>query len=190
MSKWLDTETKAMLQQAPPEKEAPPDTGMFTLVLLKKGDNMDRIVRALRRIPGLSKEKAEHLTKSRCPAPVAAGLSLGDAMLGQFELVCCDSISVFLRDGVAASGDGWYLVPLYKQFRRSREFQNISVTISSVPETPLGERFIDQFVGEGKRSDSSGDGFPFQEHVMRKKARIMAHWAEKIGAELVIADHA
>jgi hypothetical protein len=36
MCKWLDTETKAMLQQAPPQKYAPPDTGMFTLVLLKR----------------------------------------------------------------------------------------------------------------------------------------------------------
>ncbi len=36
MSTWLDTETKALLQQVPPEKLAPPDTGKFTLVILHK----------------------------------------------------------------------------------------------------------------------------------------------------------
>jgi hypothetical protein len=188
MSKWLDTETKAMLQQAPPEKDAPPDTGMFTLVLLKRGDNLPRIVRALGRIPGLSQRKVEYLMNSRCPVPVAASLSLGDAMLGQFELVCCDSISVFLRDGIAAAADSWYLLPLYRQFRQSREFQDVPVTISSVPETPSGERFIDQFLGEAEGSGSLAYNFPLQKYVMRKKARIMSHWAEKLGIDVVVAD--
>jgi hypothetical protein len=188
MSKWLDTETKAMLQQAPPEKDAPPDTGMFTLVLLKKGNNLARLVRALGRIPGLSQGKAEYLAKGRCPVPVAGGLSLGDAMLGQFELVCCDSISVFLRDGVAASADDWYLTPLYRQFRQSREFQSVPVTINAVPETSLGERFVDQFLGEADEGGSMAGGFPLQQFVMRKKARIMSHWAEKLGIEVSCAD--
>jgi hypothetical protein len=116
MFTWLDTETKAMLQQAPPEKLAPPDTGMFTLVLLQKGNDLTRIVQALTRIPGLSREKAEHLAKWACPLRVAGSLSLGDAMLGQFELVCCDSIAVFLRDEVVASAERQYLVELYQQF--------------------------------------------------------------------------
>ena len=55
MSEWLDTETKAMLQQTPPQKLALPDTGIFALVLLQKGNNPTRIRRALARIPGVAK---------------------------------------------------------------------------------------------------------------------------------------
>ncbi len=42
MSTWLDTETKALLQHVPPEKYAPPATGTFALVLLKKGEDLVR----------------------------------------------------------------------------------------------------------------------------------------------------
>jgi hypothetical protein len=82
MSIWLDTETKAMLQQCPPEKLAPPTTGLFTLVLLRRGNDANRLVRALTRISGTSPGKAIDLSKRQCPLAVASGLSLGDVMLG------------------------------------------------------------------------------------------------------------
>jgi hypothetical protein len=189
MSEWLDTETKAMLQQAPPEKLAPPDTGMFTLVLLQKGNDLTRIVQALTRIPGLSREKAEHLAKWACPLRVAGNLSFGDAMLGQFELVCCDSIAVFLRDEVVASAERQYLAELYQQFLASPEFERVTVTVASLSDAELGERFVDQFLGGMAHvSCCPPRGCCYEGKAMRKKARIMAHWAEKIGAEVVIAD--
>jgi hypothetical protein len=188
MSKWLDTETKAMLQQLPPEKYAPPVTGLFTLVLLKKSGNLDRLLRALRRIPGVSQAKAVEVAALMCPAIVASGLSLGDAMLGQFELVCCNSVSVFLRSEVVCSSEHLYLGQLYQQFQKSPEFENVKVMILSVPQTVSGGHFVDQFLGgidvipeivvAGLRSH--------EETMMRKKARIMVHWAEKIGAKVVI----
>jgi len=188
-SKWLDTETKAMLQQAPPEKLAPPTTGLFTLVLLHKGKDTN-LVRALARIPGISPGKAINLSERHCPLPVVSGLSLGDVMLGQFELVCCDSISVFLRTEVVSSAEQWYLAQLYQQFRRSPEFERVTVTIASVPQTALGEQFVDQFLGGADivpRLVSAGL-HSYRESMMRKKARIMAHWAQKIRAEVVVAD--
>jgi hypothetical protein len=190
MSIWLDTETKAMLQQAPPEKLAPPTTGLFTLVLLHKGKDTNHLVRALARIPGISPGKAIDLSERQCPLPVVSGLSLGDVMLGQFELVCCDSISVFLRTEVVSSAEQWYLAQLYQQFRGSPEFESVAVTIASVPQTALGEQFVDQLLG-------GADIIPrlvtrglhsYRGTMMRKKARIMAHWAKKIGAEIVVGD--
>ena len=190
MTEWLDTETKAMLQQVPPEKLAPSITGLFTLVLLRGGNDTNRLVRALARIPGISPGKATDLSEQRCPLPVVSGLSLADVMLGQFELVCCDSVSVFLRTEVVSSAEQWYLAQLYQQFQRSPEFACVKVTVVSVPQTALGEQFVDQFLG-------GTDVMPrvvvaslrsHEETMMRKKARIMAHWAEKIGAVVAVAD--
>jgi hypothetical protein len=97
---------------------------------------------------------------------------------------------VFLRTEVVSSAEQWYLAQLYQQFQRSPEFETVRVTIASVPQTAVGEQFIDQFLGgtdivprlaiAGLRSR--------EESMMRKKARIMAHWAEKIGAEVAIKD--
>ena len=109
-------------------------------------------------------------------------------MLGQFELICCDSISVFLRTEVVASAEPWYLTQLYRQFRQSPEFESIPITIVSVPNTVLGERFVDQFLGGMEVVGSMASGSLRCENVMRKKARIMAHWAKKIGAEIIIAN--
>jgi hypothetical protein len=189
MCQWLDTETKAMLQQAPPETLAPPYTGLFTLVLLQKGEDMTRLVRALTRIPGVPPRKAMDLAARHCPLPATGGLSLGDAMLGQFELVCCDSISVFLRNEVVATAERLYLAQLYQQFRRSPEFENVAVTIASVPQTASGEHFVDQFLGEADGIIPRISGPLHVENMMRKKARIMAHWAQKIGAEIAIAEN-
>jgi hypothetical protein len=189
VSPWLDTETKAMLQQVPPEKYAPSDTDTFTLVLLRKGDSLRRLAQALEKVPGLSSEKAESVASSCCPLPVARGLSLYDALLGQFELVCCDSVSVFLRDGVVWSAAGDYLARLYPQFELSPEFETVSVNVGSIPRTEQGERIVRQFFG-GMEDDSDRvhTGFSFHGNMMRKKARIMAYWAKKLGAEVTIAD--
>jgi hypothetical protein len=139
MSTWLDTETKALLQRVPPEKCAPPDTCTFTLVLLRRGWDRVRMARYLTRIPGLSKERAATLAL-RPGVPVASSLSLADALLGQFELICCDSSSIFLRDEVVSSAAREYLSQLYSQFQQSREFEKVIVTVSCVPRTVLSDR--------------------------------------------------
>jgi hypothetical protein len=188
MCEWLDTETKAMLQQAPPEKYAPANTGLFTLVLLTRGNSHDRLIQALTRIPGVTRAKAVEVAVCMCPVPIVCSLSLGDAMLGQFELVCCDAISVFLRDEVVCTAERLYLGQLYRQFLHSPEFESVRVTITSVPRTAFGEHFLEQFLGGAEVLPRLViAGLPAcEETMMRKKARIMAHWAEKIGAEVAI----
>ena len=190
LSPWLDTETRAMLQQAPPEKYAPSDTDTFTLVLLRKGKNLRRLSQALGTLPGLSSEIAENLAASSCPLPVARGLSHYDALLGQFELVCCDSVSVFLRDGVVWSAKGDYLARLYPQFELSPEFEDVSINVHSIPHSERGERIVRQFFG-GMVADSDQvhTDYSFHGKMMRKKARIMAYWAKKLGAQVTISDY-
>jgi hypothetical protein len=187
-SKWLDTETKAMLQPAPPEKLAPPDTGMFTLVLLQKGADREWLRRALERILGIRPTSAASVAAQPCPLPVARSLSLADVMLGQFELVCCDSVSVFLRDEIVFPGDRQYLSELYQQVRSSSEFESVTVTLASLPNSVSGRSFLDQFLGPVDVTSAMLAGHLHRERMMRKKARILAHWAEKIGGEVVIAD--
>jgi hypothetical protein len=189
MSTWLDTETKALLQQVPPEKYAPPTTGTFALVLLKKGKDFVRLAEAFTRIPPhLAPAKAADLVTRSCPLPIASGLSLGDALLGQFELVCCDSISVFLKVEVLSSATGAYLARLYSQVQSSSEFEDVIVRVTAIPNTDQGKRIVQQFFGGAEKvSVADGTGYSYAGAMMRKKARIMAHWAGKIGAEVTIA---
>jgi hypothetical protein len=189
MSTWLDTETKALLQHVPPEKYAPPATGTFALVLLKKGNDLVRLAEAFTRIPPhLAPAKAADLVARSCPQPIAIGLSLGDALLGQFELVCCDSISVFLKAEVLLSATGAYLARLYSQVQSSSEFEDVIVRVTAIPDTDQGRRIVDQFLGSMKKvvGDAS-KGYSYTGAMMRKTARIMAHWAGKIGTEVTIA---
>lgn len=183
-SPWLDTETKAILQPSPPEKLAPPDTGMFTLVLLQKGTDRAWLLRALMRMPGMRQERAVSLAAQPCPVPVARGLSLPDAILGQFELICCNAISVFLRDEIVFPGDRPYLTELYQQVESSPEFKTVTVTLGSFPDSAPSRQFLDQFLGPGDVTSALLAGHLRRESMMRKKARILEHWAEKIGAKV------
>jgi len=97
MSRWLDAETKALLQDSPPDKLAPPDMVGFTLVLLSifRHDN-SRLARAFARILRISLEDARIRLTCSLPTPVKTGLSYIEAVGGQFELIACDAISVRL----------------------------------------------------------------------------------------------
>lgn len=98
---WLDTETKAMLQPSPPEKQAPPDTATFGLVLLalqnEGGPGLAETVERIRQCP---REEAARILAQPLPVVLKRGLSLEDALIGQFELIACDAVSVFLADDV------------------------------------------------------------------------------------------
>ena len=189
MVDWLDTETKALLQQSPPEKYAPADTGKFTLMLLRKGMNWERVLRYMVKVPGISVNKATALNYSRSyPLQVAAGLSIADAMLGQFELICSDSISIFLRDDIVQTASPSYLTQICYTTRCSTEFKRIEVNVSCVPANDLGKRFIEQFISVPEILLNISHPGNYKMTVMRKKARIMAHWAKNIGAEVTIAD--
>ena len=119
MSEWLDTETQAILQGKDPPKIAPPLEAGFSLILLERGQNIELLHRALSRILDLEKyDTISALLEKPCPFIIQASLSYEEASLGQFELICADSISVILRDNVALDGETDYPENLYQSLRR------------------------------------------------------------------------
>jgi hypothetical protein len=170
----MDLETKAQLADIPPEKLAPPTTSGFTLVLLARGTDRWRVHETL----ALLCDHTAKLSK-QCPLVVRTGLSYASALEAQFELICCDSISVFIDDTVFLTASGSYLNELFRQLRASPEFESVSIRLEQVPAGSRGMKFIQQFLGTPPR-------LPFKQVVVRKKARIMKHWADKIGAVLLI----
>lgn len=182
MSEWLDTETKAILQPAPPAKLAPPDTVGFSIVLLSRTNDQARLRYALMKA-GCSEAVSNVALAGRCPHVVATGLALDDARLALLELACCDSVAVFIRDEVVAANDQAYLSGLYSELSTSEEFERVGIEIRSVPCGEQGRGYLQQFLGMDARS-LERVGFPLHRTVMRNKARIMCHWGRQIGADV------
>jgi len=177
---WLDTETETCLQQTPPEKLAPAATEPFSVVVLlcPSGAEHVRRVRAFDRVLQTSRTDAEIQTTRTPPFILSCELTLSDAMLAQFELISCDIVSVFISDTVMSNVEPQYLAELYRALIRSDEFAMVTRLVMSVPQDQAGDQFIRQFIDDER---------PIMPHAMRvtqKKARIMAHWARKIGAVL------
>ncbi len=174
---WLDTETKAYLQQSPPSKLAPSTIGSFSLVVLRRDPLPDRRRQAQafeRVLEGPSKDGAL-FTTARVPFVLKRGLILSDAMLGQFELICCDIVSVFLADEVALSADPKYLADLYRDLLASDEFAMVTVSVTALPPGNSGLEFVRRFIAD------SPPPLPHRMRATRKKTRIMRHWARKLG---------
>ncbi|MCU0963227.1 MAG: hypothetical protein MUF48_24300 [Pirellulaceae bacterium] len=185
MSEWLDTETRELLQIVPPEKGAPPDTLGFTLVLLRRTDDLDRLRYAAAEVSWLA-AAFEVAVANRCPVPLTTGLLLEEAMLAQFELVCCDCAAVFIRDEVVAENDRRYLSELYHELSCSEEFQLVGLDLHAVPRDGRGRRYLAQFMGVDEHLWNQLC-LPLQLTVMRKKARIMCHWGSQIRADVRLA---
>jgi len=181
--RWLDPQTREMLQPEPPHKVAPPTLPDYSLVLLEAGEGRKRMVRAVRRVNGCSASAAGRLLARRLPLVIHRDLSYHDAAFGQFEFVCCDAVTVIIASEVVVDGDPSYLKDLYARLRRSDEFQIVSLQIESVPSNDEGTRFLNQFVGLTE-TEALLQGFPLERRVLFKKARIMTHWARRIGAEV------
>jgi hypothetical protein len=181
MSDWLDTQTRVILEGVDSPRVAPSLDADFSLVLLDRGRHLEHVERALSRIfePEYY-EKIPHLLAKTCPLIIESSISYEEASLGQFELICADSISVILRDDVALDGDYAYLENLYRSLRMSREFEHVTVTILSLPMDRRAQSFSDQFSG------CENLVLPLALPTTRKKARIMQHWAGKIGARMGI----
>ncbi len=183
---WLDTETKSILWKEPAPKLAPPKAGEFALVLLKEGKDFKRLVRALQRTNQCTEAQATELACSRLPYIVNHGLTEAEALYGQFELICCDSISAFIRSEIlAGQNDETYLQALLLQILASPEFQPVIAQIESIPNTELGEKFTDQFLGH---TFTQSAVYPKPLCITIKKARLMKHWADRIGAQMTCTD--
>jgi hypothetical protein len=178
MSRWLDTQTKAILQNIDPPKSAPSLEADFSLVLLQRGQRPELDARALLRILPEKCEKVPELLDKLCPCVIESSLSYENASLGQFELICADSISVILRDEVVLDGEHDYLKDLFGSLRQSPEFHSVTLTLLRLPMDDRGNDFCDQFLGGTNILP------PLTFPATRQKARIMEHWARKIGAQI------
>jgi hypothetical protein len=180
---WIDTETKAILQKENDLPLAPPKVAEFALVMGHKGNSRERLIRAVCRINDCSQSVALSLIALPLPVTVNLDLTEEDAILGQFELVCCGAISAVVRSEVAGAADREYLGRLLKQVERSPEFKPTCVQIDHLPLTEAGQRFADQFLGlDAMELDVSG--LPRRFSMPAKLARIIKHWAARIGAEV------
>lgn len=181
---WLDTLTKAALEESPPQKLAPATTQTFSIVVLDLSFRpvWSRHVQGYHRVLGTSLDKASQALRRPIPLILKRHLSLADAMLAQFELICCDVISAFVSDAVISNADPGYLRNLWHSLSTGEEFEKQWAIIESVPENKAGSEFLNQFVG------AENPSFPIEIIAMRKKARSMQLWARNIGAEVVVRD--
>lgn len=142
---WLDTQTKEILQKVSEPKLAPPKTAEFALVLVQNGTDQKRLVRAISRINECNEAKASELAGTGAPVTINPDLMEEDALWGQFELICCDAISIFFRTEVLEQMDSAYLQSLYNKTSQSTEFQPTVVNIAEVPATESGQKFLTNF---------------------------------------------
>jgi hypothetical protein len=181
---WLDTETKAILQREQEPRLAPPKAAEFALILIRKGTDDRRLVRAIRRINECDESAAIELSRLSTPVTINPGLNEAEALYGQFELVCCDAVAVFIRSEVILEqGEQEYLQSLFQKVSRSPEFRQTRIDVLEVPATEAGEGFVDQFLGD----PIAGEKWPIDEvslWVPYKKARLMKHWATRVGAQV------
>jgi hypothetical protein len=176
---WLDTQTKELLQGRD-DKLAPPKTAEFALVLLRKGPDRQRLIEAIVAINTCSESSAAILADRATPVTINPGLKEEEALWGQFALICCDAISIFIRSEVVEQNGSSYLWPLFKKVLDSSEFRPSTIRISEVAETESGDKFLEQFFG----SSVLKSAFPMTLTSPFKKARIMEHWAARVGAQM------
>ncbi|MBN1591235.1 MAG: hypothetical protein JW888_17110 [Pirellulales bacterium] len=144
------------------------------------------MVRAIRRVNGCPDSVARELLARRSPVVVNPDLSYHDALLGQFEFICCDAITVIIPTEVVTDDERSYLDELYAMLRRSDEFEEVTLRVDGVPRSEDGIRFLDQFLGIVEPEIGR---FPMDLRMLYKKARIMTHWGNRIGAQVrVTAD--
>jgi hypothetical protein len=180
-----DPETKAVRSRPPPKKLAPPDTKAFSLVLLGVIDPADeRFRRTATRIADVGINEAWPIDQDALPIVLRRGLSLADAQIGQFELICCDCISVFLADSVVKNASTGYLADLYATLRASSEFEQTRISVQSLPAGEEGSRFIARFFG------AHPPACPFELVMPGKKARAMLEAVRKLGGGITIGDDA
>ena len=158
----------------------------FTLVLLAFRQVSPRLRVALSRTAaGNLGEALEDSNKHR-PTILASCLSHADAALGQFELACADAAAVYLRDEIVRHGDIEYLRQLFSELLASPEFGWVQVHVTALPHDQGGLRFASQFLDDV--SSLKDLHWPICLTAMLKKARAMASWGEKIGAQVAIGD--
>jgi hypothetical protein len=184
---WLDTETKAILQKQDEPKLSPCKVAEFALVLGSQWVDRQRLIRAVCRINDCNQAEAGKVLGWLSPVTISSDLTEEEAEFGQFELICCEAIAAVIRSEVAEQADREYLKDLLRRISHSPEFRPVTVKIVEVPANESGQKFVDQFLGIDLKKLLEL-GIPRQFTMPTKKARIMKHWATRIGAQVQRSD--
>jgi hypothetical protein len=181
MSNTPERKTQAKRRRAPPWKLAPPGTATFTLVLLEVlCSHRSRVASAVERIVRDPNANVRARLAGALPWQIEHGLSHADALIGQFELACCDCVSVFVCDTVLSKASPEYLASLFVDLRTSPEFDLVSARLESLPLGPAALAFQNRFFGQMHVD------LPREFKLIRKKARSMSQAADRLGARLVV----
>jgi hypothetical protein len=183
MLAWLETETKALREDDPPDKWAPSGTSGFSLVLLEsKAAVRQRLVDCLQRVCGIPCDVAQRIAAYSGPVALKHGISFSEGAEDQDALIACDAISVIIATAVVLNPPPGYLKELFGWLRHSPEFQRVSVTIQSLPEGQPAREFLEHFLG------SPDYQLPACLTLIRKKARLMQQHATACGRHVTIEE--
>jgi len=189
MTTWLDTQTEALLQPLGPQKETAVGTVGYSVVLLDGGVNAPLFRRAVGRIHPGNEAVIADICRGPGPWVVRSELSRAEAMRGQFELICADAVSVFLRDEVVRSGEPAYLETLFANLAASPEFEWVRLVFRLPLSDEREQAFWQQFVGPDPTSWADMEArMPLHLRTRRKKARIMHHWVRKYGGTAILTN--
>ncbi|MEM8953038.1 MAG: hypothetical protein AAGD22_02695 [Verrucomicrobiota bacterium] len=98
MCNWLDSQTKAILEPIPPKKPAGIALGEYCLAVIRMAADYDFNQRVFERIDAeRSVSEVGSLLERHSGVIVKNELSYEGALMGQFELICADTHSVFSR---------------------------------------------------------------------------------------------
>jgi hypothetical protein len=153
------------------------------LVLGYKGVDRQRLVRAVCRINDCGQSQAADLVRRPSPVTINSDLTEKEATFGQFELICCNAIAAVIRSEVAEQAEKAYLQALLRRISHSSEFKPATIRIEEIPVNEAGQKFVDQFLGMNLQALREL-GFPRRFTMPMKKARIMEHWAARVGAQV------
>jgi hypothetical protein len=177
ISEWLDTETRAILCEGH-DKAVLTATDGYSLLLLTKGADEGRF-------DAVMADVAKHGFPNSTPFPfvIRHGMTLEKALLAQFAFACCDCAAAFVRDEFATGASAADFTALCSELRASPEFQFTDVDVEFLPSSDAGKWFSWMFLGM-----AVGIAVPMKTAVIRKKARLMMHWGEKIGGIVRMVD--
>lgn len=171
---WLDTETRAILQASNPEIAIQTDIEGYSLLLVKKGPDPNRLSDVISSIQELGISNQTQIKNV-----IAQQLTLDEAVWGQFQLSCCDCAAAFVTDEIVFDDNASYLARVTESILRCPEFELVPIRITFIPQSERGRQFAWQFLGL-----AVGISLPLKATIYRKKARLMRHWAEHCGVEV------
>ena len=171
---WIELATQSELEASPPSKLIATTTQTYSLLLLKWGQDHNRVESVVAEIQASLGVKLKDL-----PFVVCQRMTLDDAMVGQFALVCCDCVSAFITDDLVDAENKPFFEQLLREVSTSTEFDLVTTKVMYIPDSKAAKRFCWQFFGQAE-----GVKAPAEYEFHRKKVRLMKLAADQCGVRM------